>query len=221
MVRLGQVDFGDQIVEALRLFRSRPHVLRRYQERFKHILVDEFQDTNFAQNQLVQLLAAKHGNLTVVADDDQSIYKWRGAALSNVMAFKEQYAGARDIVLTENYRCPQAVLDSAYRLIQYNNPDRLEVKYGISKRLTRVGADDAADRDPGAPRLRHGVERVRPGGRDDRGGAARRAGPTGTSPSSCGPTTTPTRSCGRSTCAASRGPSRAMPGSTAGPRSGS
>ena len=148
MVRLGQVDFGDQIVEALRLFRSRPHVLRRYQERFKHILVDEFQDTNFAQNQLVQLLAAKHGNLTVVADDDQSIYKWRGAALSNVMAFKEQYAGARDIVLTENYRCPQAVLDSAYRLIQYNNPDRLEVKYGISKRLTRVGADDAADRTP-------------------------------------------------------------------------
>ena len=84
----------------------------------------------------------------MVADDDQSIYKWRGAALSNVMAFKEQYAGARDIVLTENYRCPQAVLDSAYRLIQYNNPDRLEVKYGISKRLTRVGADDAADRTP-------------------------------------------------------------------------
>ena len=83
-----------------------------------------------------------------MADDDQSIYKWRGAAMSNVMAFKEQYAGARDIVLTENYRCPQAVLDSAYRLIQYNNPDRLEVKYGISKRLTRVGADDAADRTP-------------------------------------------------------------------------
>ena len=96
MVRLGQVDFGDQIVEALRLFRSRPHVLRRYQERFKHILVDEFQDTNYAQNQLVQLLAAKHGNVTVVADDDQAIYRWRGAALSNVLAFKEQYAGARD-----------------------------------------------------------------------------------------------------------------------------
>ncbi len=148
MVRLGQVDFGDQIVEALRLFRSRPHVLRRYQQRFRYILVDEFQDTNYAQNQLVQLLAAKHGNLTVVADDDQSIYKWRGAALSNVMGFKEQYRDARDIVLTENYRCPQAVLDSAYRLIQYNNPDRLEAKYGISKRLTRVGAGADADRAP-------------------------------------------------------------------------
>src|SRR4029079_18788632 len=87
MARLGQIDFGDQIVEALRLFRTRPHILRRYQERFTHILVDEFQDTNYAQNQLVQLLAARHRNLTVVADDDQSIYKWRGAALSNVMAF--------------------------------------------------------------------------------------------------------------------------------------
>src|SRR5882724_1645527 len=72
MARRGQVDFGDQIVLSLRLFRLRPHILKRYQERFKHILVDEFQDTNFAQNQLVQLLARKHGNLTVVADDDQS-----------------------------------------------------------------------------------------------------------------------------------------------------
>jgi len=147
MARRGQVDFGDQIVEALRLFRSRPHVLRRYQERFTHVLVDEFQDTNYAQNQLVQLLAARHKNLAVVADDDQSIYKWRGAALSNVMKFKDQYPEARDIVLTENYRCPQPVLDAAYRLIQYNNPDRLEAKYGISKQLVRVGAG-AVDRAP-------------------------------------------------------------------------
>ena len=148
MARLGQVDFGDQIVEALRLFRTRPHVLRRYQGRFTHILVDEFQDTNYAQNQLVQLLAAKHRSLTVVADDDQSIYKWRGAALSNVMEFKEQYPEARDIVLTENYRCPQAVLDAAYRLIQYNNPDRLEVKYGITKRLKSVVSSGAPDSAP-------------------------------------------------------------------------
>jgi DNA helicase-2/ATP-dependent DNA helicase PcrA len=135
MAQHGQVDFGDQIVEALRLFRSRPHVLRRYQERFKHVLVDEFQDTNYAQFELVKLLAAHHRNLTVVADDDQSIYKWRGAAISNVMGFKEQYPDARDVVLTENYRCPQAVLDAAYRLIQHNNPDRLEVRYGITKKL--------------------------------------------------------------------------------------
>ena len=145
MARLGQVDFGDQIVEALRLFRTRPHVLRRYQGRFRHILVDEFQDTNYAQNQVVQLLAAGHKNLTVVADDDQSIYKWRGAALSNVMEFKEQYPDARDIVLTDNYRCPQDVLDAAYRLIQHNNPDRLEVKYGIAKKLRRALSADTAE----------------------------------------------------------------------------
>src|SRR5262249_11912132 len=122
MARRGQVDFGDQIIEALRLFRTRPHVPRRYQARFRHILVDEFQDTNYAQNQLVQLLAARHQNLTVVADDDQSIYKWRGAALSNVMEFKEQYPGAPDIVLTPNYRCPPPLLDPADRPIPHTNP---------------------------------------------------------------------------------------------------
>jgi len=69
-----------------------------------------------------------------------SIYKWRGAAISNVIGFKEQYPDARDVVLSENYRCPQAVLDSAYKLIQHNNPDRLEVKYGISKKLTSLAS---------------------------------------------------------------------------------
>jgi len=75
MARLGQVDFGDQIVEALRLFRTRPHVLRRYQDRFQHILVDEFQDTNYAQFEVVKLLAEKQPNLTVVADDDQCLVR--------------------------------------------------------------------------------------------------------------------------------------------------
>ena len=93
MARLGQVDFGDQIVEALRLLRSRPHVLRRYQERFKHILVDEFQDTNFAQYELVKLLAERHGNLTVVADDDQSIYRFRGASLSQRHGLRRSVPG--------------------------------------------------------------------------------------------------------------------------------
>ena len=139
MARLGQVDFGDQIVEGLRLFRTRAHVLRRYQERFAHILVDEFQDTNYAQFELVKLIAARHRNLTAVADDDQAIYRWRGAALSNVIEFKQQYPDASDVVLGDNYRCPQPVLDAAYRLIQHNNPDRLEVRYGINKRLRRVG----------------------------------------------------------------------------------
>src|SRR6266508_4093176 len=147
MARLGQIDFGDQIVEVLRLFRTRPHVLRRCQERYRFILVDGFQDTNYAQFEVVKLLAAKHRNLTVVADDDQSVYKWRGAAISNVIGFKELYPDARDVVLSENYRCPQAVLDAAYKLIRYNDPDRLEVKYGISKKLTSL-ASTAGKRGP-------------------------------------------------------------------------
>src|SRR6185295_17198789 len=77
MARLGQVDFGDQIVEALRLFRSRPQVLKRYQERFKYILLDEFQDTNYAQFELCKLLAARHRNVAVVGDDDQAIFRFR------------------------------------------------------------------------------------------------------------------------------------------------
>jgi DNA helicase-2/ATP-dependent DNA helicase PcrA len=138
MARDGNIDFGDQIVLALRLLRERAHVLSFYQRRFKYILVDEFQDTNYAQFELVKLLAARHRNVAVVADDDQSIYKWRGAAISNVVGFLDHYASAKQIVLTQNFRSHQAVLDSAYRLIVHNNPDRLEVRSGIDKHLVAV-----------------------------------------------------------------------------------
>ncbi len=138
MARLGQIDFGDQIVEALRLFRTRPHVLRRYQERFKHILVDEFQDTNYAQFELVKLLAARQRNVVVVGDDDQAIFRFRGASMSNILAFDRAYPDARQVVLQENHRSPQAILDAAYRLIQHNNPDRLEVAQHIDKRLVSI-----------------------------------------------------------------------------------
>ncbi len=143
MARVGQIDFGDQIVEALRLFRTRAHVLRRYQERFKHILVDEFQDTNYAQFELVKLLAARHGNVAVVGDDDQAIFRFRGASMSNILDFDRTYPDARQVVLQENRRSPQAVLDAAYRLIQHNNPDRLEVAQKIDKRLvSTVGSGE-------------------------------------------------------------------------------
>ncbi len=138
MARAGNIDFGDQIVLALRLLRERPHVLNVYQRRFKYILVDEFQDTNFAQFELVKLLSARHRNVAVVADDDQAIYRWRGAAISNVVGFLEHYAGAKQVVLTENFRSHQAILDAAYRLIVHNNPDRLEVRSGIDKHLIAV-----------------------------------------------------------------------------------
>jgi DNA helicase-2/ATP-dependent DNA helicase PcrA len=141
MAREGAIDFGDQIVYALRLLRSRPHVLAAFQRRYRYIMVDEFQDTNHAQFELVKLLAARHSNLAVVCDDDQAIYRFRGAAISNVLGFLDRFPDARQVVLTENYRSHQAILDVAYRLIEYNNPDRLEVKSGIDKHLIAAAAE--------------------------------------------------------------------------------
>ncbi|MFQ6066375.1 MAG: ATP-dependent helicase, partial [bacterium] len=131
----GKIDFGDQITLPLKLFRTHPAVLRQYQDRFRYILVDEFQDTNYTQFQLVKLLASRDQNITVVADDDQSIYKFRGAAISNILNFMDTYPEAKQTVLTENYRSTQLILDAAYRLITHNNPDRLEFKNNVDKHL--------------------------------------------------------------------------------------
>lgn len=136
----GLADFGDLITLTLRVLRDHPIVLRDYRERFTHILVDEFQDTNYAQFQLVRLLVGDDGpqRITVVGDDDQSIYKFRGAAISNILNFLEVYPHATRIVLKDNYRSSPAILDTSYRLIQHNNPDRLEAKTGLDKRLRAV-----------------------------------------------------------------------------------
>ncbi len=131
----GLVDFGDQVLLCLKLFRERPGLLQKYRERFRYLLVDEFQDTNHTQWELVKLLAGSEGCITVVGDDDQSIYKFRGAAISNILGFTAAYPGARRIVLRENFRSSQAILDAAYRLVRHNDPDRLEVREQIDKRL--------------------------------------------------------------------------------------
>lgn len=135
MLRHGLLDFGDLITRTLELFRQHPQVLRRYQERFRYVLVDEFQDTNYAQFELVKLLVSSHRNVTAVGDDDQAIYKWRGAALSNLLNFTQTYPQAAQVVLVRNYRSSQAILDAAYRLIRHNDPDRLEVRERVDKRL--------------------------------------------------------------------------------------
>jgi DNA helicase-2/ATP-dependent DNA helicase PcrA len=140
MAQEGCVDFGDQVNLTLRLFRQHPSVLKKYQDQFRYILVDEFQDTNYAQFQLVKLLAQGQRNIMVVADDDQSIYHFRGAAMSNILMFRQLYPEAVKIILTENYRSTQKILDTAYRLIQFNNPERLEEKEKISKHL--VGREE-------------------------------------------------------------------------------
>ena len=135
MIRHGRVDFSDQLALALRLLRERAHVQRQLQDQFRYILVDEFQDTNHVQFEIVRLLAGARANLTVVGDDDQSIYRFRGAKLANLMAFLETYPGARELLLTRNYRSRQNLLDRAHRLIRNNDPDRLEARRGYDKRL--------------------------------------------------------------------------------------
>lgn len=138
-----KVDFGDLIILTLKLFRERPNILEKYRKRFKYILVDEFQDTNYTQNVLVNILTLGKDEkkekvrplLTVVGDDDQAIYKFRGAAISNILQFKETYPEAKEVVLTENYRSRQEILDASHTLISKNNPNRLEITEKIDKKL--------------------------------------------------------------------------------------
>jgi len=135
MAEAGHVDFGDQVSLALRLLRQSPSARDRLRRRIRYILVDEFQDTNRAQWELVALLADPARNLTVVGDDDQSIYRFRGAAISNILGFLDRFPGATKVVLRRNYRSRAPILDAAYRLIRFNDPDRLEVRAGVVKRL--------------------------------------------------------------------------------------
>jgi DNA helicase II / ATP-dependent DNA helicase PcrA len=136
------LDFGDLITYALKLLQTRPNILQYYQKHFKYILVDEFQDTNFAQYQLVKLLGGPQANLVVVGDDDQAIYKFRGASVSNILQFQKEYPKLAQVTLSQNYRSAQNILDLAYTFIQHNNPDRLETKLGINKHLENPGKDE-------------------------------------------------------------------------------
>jgi DNA helicase-2/ATP-dependent DNA helicase PcrA len=139
----GLVDFGDQIHRTLVLLRERAAVRTALAARYRFVLVDEFQDTNHAQLAMLELLAAGAGNLTVVGDDDQAIYRWRGAAAANLLAFRRLHPGAREVVLVQNYRSTQPILDAAARLVSYNNPHRLEASLGIDKRLRSLRASGA------------------------------------------------------------------------------
>jgi len=129
------LDFGDLINYCLKLFQKRQLILKKYREKFKYILVDEFQDTNWAQYELIKILAESKNNLTVCADDDQAIYRWRGASFSNIIQFKKDFPKAKQISLVKNYRSCQNILDLAYKFIKANDPDRLEYVNKISKKL--------------------------------------------------------------------------------------
>jgi len=114
------LDFDDLIMLTVRLFETRPDVLEYYQERFRHILIDEYQDTNRAQYVLVNLLARKHRNLSVVGDDDQSIYRWRGADLRNILEFEKDYPEVKVVKLEQNYRSTGRILEAANAVVRNN-----------------------------------------------------------------------------------------------------
>ncbi|XXF79567.1 UvrD-helicase domain-containing protein [Myxococcaceae bacterium GXIMD 01537] len=115
------VDFGDLLLLLVKLFQQRPDVLERYRQRFLHVLVDEFQDTNPVQYELLRLLAPPpSANLVVVGDDDQSIYRWRGANVDNILDFPSLYPGARVVKLEQNYRSDQNILEAAHAVISHN-----------------------------------------------------------------------------------------------------
>jgi DNA helicase II / ATP-dependent DNA helicase PcrA len=129
------VDFDDLLFLAVRLLQDNPEVCEKYSRRFEHILVDEFQDTNMAQYELLRRLAGYHKNIFVVGDEDQSIYRWRGADYRNVLRFEEDYPNCQKVLLEENYRSTQTLLDVARTVIdrnQHRTPKRLSSARGKS-----------------------------------------------------------------------------------------
>ena len=117
---LNAVDFGDLLIEMLRLFREHPEVLRQYHERFQYMLVDEYQDTNVAQYLWLRLIGQGAKNICCVGDDDQSIYGWRGAEVDNILRFEKDFPGAKVIRLERNYRSTGHILGAASHLIAHN-----------------------------------------------------------------------------------------------------
>ena len=148
LVRAGAMDFDDLLVNVVRLFEKYPDVLRYYQERFQHILIDEFQDTNQAQNRIVLMLGELHKNVCVVGDSDQSIYKFRGADMRNIEDFENAFGEATVVVLSQNYRSTQTILTAANSVISQNvgrRPKDLWTSAGDGERIVRYYAEDEYD----------------------------------------------------------------------------
>ena len=132
------LDFDDLIVKTVELFRADPEVLNYYQERFRYIMVDEYQDTNTAQFQLIKLLAGKYKNLCVVGDDDQSIYKFRGANIYNILNFEKEFPMAKTIKLEQNYRSTQNILNAANGVISNNQGRKRKVLWTDNEEGERI-----------------------------------------------------------------------------------
>ncbi len=148
LLRAGAMDFDDILLQTAELFRTQPEVLDHYRRRFCHVLVDEYQDTNKVQNELVIQLAAEHRNVTVVGDSDQSVYRFRGADISNILDFEKAFPDVTTIPLVQNYRSTQTVLDAANAVIANNlgrKPKELWTEAGRGEPIVRYHAEDEHD----------------------------------------------------------------------------
>jgi len=163
------VDFDDLLMRAVFLFEQHPDVLARYQGRWQQILVDEYQDTNRAQYLLCSLLAAKHGNLAVVGDDDQSIYSWRGADMRNILDFERDHPTARVVKLEQNYRSTQTILDAAHAVVSRNEGRKDKKLWTDRGAGTQIAVFDAYNEYEEAEFVARQIERLCGGGRVSRG----------------------------------------------------
>jgi DNA helicase-2/ATP-dependent DNA helicase PcrA len=148
LLEASAMDFDDLLMITVELFGAFPDVLEYYQDRFRYVLVDEYQDTNHAQYRLVQLLGSKHRNVCVVGDSDQSIYAFRGADIRNILEFERDYPDARVVMLERNYRSTQSILDAANAVIAQNaarKPKRLWTDLGVGDPVTVYRAEDEHD----------------------------------------------------------------------------
>ena len=148
LIAAGAMDFDDLLGVTVNLFRNRPDILLHYQERFRHLLVDEFQDTNAAQNELVVALAKKQRNVMVVGDSDQSVYRFRGADIKNILYFEDAFPDSTVIVLEQNYRSTQTILDAANAVIAQNlmrKPKALWTEQVGGELISRYHAEDERD----------------------------------------------------------------------------
>ncbi len=131
----GTYDYYDQLAIPLEVLRQRPNLAERLRQQYRYVLVDEYQDTSPVQDALLRLLVPAGGNIFAVGDDDQAIYGFRGADITNILSFSEHFKVKQAAALVQNYRSGQPILDAAYRLIRHNDPDRLEVQLGLNKQL--------------------------------------------------------------------------------------
>lgn len=141
------LDFDDILLLTVGIFEKYPEILEKYQNRYKYILVDEYQDTNHVQFRLVSLLSKTHGNICVVGDDDQSIYKFRGANIENILGFEHQFDGAKVIRLEQNYRSTQTILDAANSVISHNSGRKEKSLWTSGEKGDKVYWYKAVDQD--------------------------------------------------------------------------